>query len=73
MVPLTTHGPEFAFALLGLLLQENEMPNRGEFVRVKGRVKVATAPAPTAWPIVAFCALGFVLSLGEAATQLFLR
>ncbi len=50
------------------------MPNRGELVRVKGKPVVAAAQAPTkAWPVVAFCAIGFFLTIGATAAHVFLH
>lgn len=55
-------------------LQENEMPNRGELVRVKGKPAIAAAPAPAdARPVIAFCAIGFIVTIGATAAHLFLH
>jgi hypothetical protein len=45
------------------------MPNRGELARAKRRPSTVAAAAPAdAWPIVGFCALGFLISICVAAS-----
>jgi hypothetical protein len=50
-------------------LEENHMPNRGELARAKPRSSTAAAAVPAdAWPIVGFCALGFLMSIFAASS-----
>jgi hypothetical protein len=42
------------------------MPNRGELPNPAMRVKSAAAAPDDAWPIVSFCALGFLISITMA-------
>jgi hypothetical protein len=58
----------------GRFLQENAMPNRGELAGVKRRpLAVAAAASPAdAWPVIGFCALGLMMSVGAALSRLLL-
>ena len=45
------------------------MPNRGELGRATRRPSTVAAAVPAdAWPIVGFCALGFLMSIFAAST-----
>jgi hypothetical protein len=45
------------------------MPNRGELAPAQRRPSTAAAAAPAdAWPIVGFCALGFLMSIFVASS-----
>jgi hypothetical protein len=49
-------------------LEENDMPNRGELARATRRPSTAAAAPADAWPIVGFCALGFLMSIFAASS-----
>jgi hypothetical protein len=46
------------------------MPNRGELPNPAMRVKSVAATPDDAWPVVAFCALGFLISITMAVSAL---
>ena len=46
------------------------MPNRGELPHPAMRAKSAAATPDDAWPVVAFCALGFLISITMAVSAL---
>ena len=46
------------------------MPNRGELPNPAMRVKSAAATPDDAWPVVAFYALGFLISITMAVSAL---
>jgi hypothetical protein len=49
------------------------MPNRGELAGVKRRPLAVAAVSPAdAWPVIGFCALGLMMSVGAALSRLLL-
>lgn len=45
------------------------MPNRGELPHPAMRTKSAAATPDDAWPVVAFCVLGFLISITMAISS----
>jgi hypothetical protein len=68
---VVSYGLDFALRILGTFPGVMKMPNRGELAIPMRRPSTkAVAAQADAWPIVAFCTLGFMMSLYMAVTSM---